>query len=264
MAEQRQIFEGALAAAPKDYKLSPSIELILKAVTAEFVDAGAAGDWLPCVELVSDSGHTIARAVDQGVKVTAGSDAEVSWFPGVKHATGGSSTTGVLPQACECDGPQGGSVVVGAGAQGRIDWSGFLATDTGTFGTNNGASVLSPITNTAGDSGLVLQREGAYLAVGVMQWDAAAAKVVSFVDVGGGEPMTQLGNFTNIAELQTVAGATTLYNMDVQLIYSSPSFGTGFLNHKYQNHDGVSHTITQAVLSVFYLGGPGTELNSVF
>src|SRR5207237_3357192 len=42
-------------------------------------------DWLRAGAIMSDSGQAMARAVAQAVKVTAGSDAEVSWSRGVKH-----------------------------------------------------------------------------------------------------------------------------------------------------------------------------------
>jgi hypothetical protein len=64
----------------------------LKAVYAEFTDNGAAVNWLPCVTILSDSGDIIGRAVDQGVMVTAGSDADVTWFPGVKAAAAAAAT----------------------------------------------------------------------------------------------------------------------------------------------------------------------------
>ena len=80
-----QIFRGAVSDVPGVYVLPDSVEFLLKAVNADFADNGAGADWLPCVTIVSDSGHIIARACDQAVKVTAGDDAEVSWFPHVKH-----------------------------------------------------------------------------------------------------------------------------------------------------------------------------------
>ena len=91
MPAQAQILNLAIEGVPDDYTLDPGVEFELVAVTAEFTDNGAGSDWLPCVELISDSGHTIARAADQGVKVTAGSDAEVSWFPWLTNA--GASVT---------------------------------------------------------------------------------------------------------------------------------------------------------------------------
>lgn len=81
-----QILRAPTTSVPSNYVLPDSAELRLKAVYAEFTDNGAGADWLPCVTLISDSGDVIGRAVDQGVKVTAGSDADVTWFPGVKGA----------------------------------------------------------------------------------------------------------------------------------------------------------------------------------
>lgn len=77
------------------YVLPGTVELILKAVSAAFADNGAAGDWLPAVTVYSDSGHVVARAVDTAVRVTAGDDADVSWFPGVKHFASGSVATDI-------------------------------------------------------------------------------------------------------------------------------------------------------------------------
>src|SRR5438105_11316462 len=91
MPRDVQIVRSAAESAPKDYTIPKDAEVILRAVKATFTDNGAGTDWLPCVTLISDSGHKIAQALDPNVKVTAGDDAEVSWFPGVKpgRAAGG-------------------------------------------------------------------------------------------------------------------------------------------------------------------------------
>src|SRR5689334_15295890 len=96
MPGQRQIFRGATVDAPNNYDVDANVELTLKAVNANFTDNGATGDWLPAVVLISDSGHVIARALLPDVKVTAGDDAEVSWFPGVK--SGGAGFTSAISQ----------------------------------------------------------------------------------------------------------------------------------------------------------------------
>ena len=93
MPRDTQILRSAPEAAPKDYPIDQHVELILRQVHAHFTDNGAASDWLPCVDLISDSGHRIARCADPNVKVTAGDDADASWFPDVKPA-GGSIGTG--------------------------------------------------------------------------------------------------------------------------------------------------------------------------
>src|SRR5438309_1208219 len=94
MPRDTQILRSAVAAAPKDYTIDKNVELTLRSVHAQFKDNGAASDWLPCVDLISDSGHTIARCSDPAVKVTAGDDAEVSWFPGVKPAAAATASGG--------------------------------------------------------------------------------------------------------------------------------------------------------------------------
>lgn len=86
-----QILRADSGAVPIDYKLPDAAELRLRAVYAEFAGSGSAGSWLPCVTILSDSGDVIARAVDQDVAVAAGADADVTFFPGVKHAGAGAS-----------------------------------------------------------------------------------------------------------------------------------------------------------------------------
>src|SRR5438034_1127140 len=80
-----QIFSGKKVAAPSTYELPGSAEFILKCVRALFDGSGAAGTYLPTVELLSDSGQVIAKAADQNVSVAAGADADVSWFPRVRR-----------------------------------------------------------------------------------------------------------------------------------------------------------------------------------
>lgn len=90
-----QIVNAQSVAAPSDYVLPSSVELQLKAVNADMDGSGSAGEWLPAVEIVSDAGQVIARAVDPGSPVAAGGAAEVSWFPGVKHGGGASVATAI-------------------------------------------------------------------------------------------------------------------------------------------------------------------------
>src|SRR6185437_17037941 len=80
--------------APLDYVVPQSAVVRVKSVHALFTDNGAGGDWLPAVQLISDSGHTIAIASDQGAKVTAGGDAHGSFFPGAAKGAASSTPTG--------------------------------------------------------------------------------------------------------------------------------------------------------------------------
>lgn len=92
MPQDTQIFVGDNQDGSSDYTIPGNAEIRVKAVNANFVDNGAGVDWCPAVVMFSDSGSVISRALLPDVKVTAGDDAEVSWFPGVKP--GGAASTG--------------------------------------------------------------------------------------------------------------------------------------------------------------------------
>ena len=126
-----QIFSGSVEDAPKTYRLPSGVEFILKAVNADYADNGAASDWLPCVTIVSDSGHVIARAVDQAVKVTAGSDAEVSWFRGVKHFAA-AAPSGGAPDTVRLFGVNLPIPVTAGGFSGEAPWDNTTKVVTGT------------------------------------------------------------------------------------------------------------------------------------
>ena len=77
-----------------DYVVPPSALVRLKSVRAEFRDNGASGNWLPVVTLISDSAHAIADAIDHSAQVTAGGDANASFFPGGRSGVVASSGGG--------------------------------------------------------------------------------------------------------------------------------------------------------------------------
>ena len=91
-----QILRAPTSAVPSNYVLPDAAELLLKAVYAEFDGSGAGSAFLPCVTILSDSGDVILRAVDQAVSVAAGASADVSWFPGLKHAAS-AAAAGTFP-----------------------------------------------------------------------------------------------------------------------------------------------------------------------
>jgi hypothetical protein len=74
--------------APLSYVVPGATAIRIKQIHVKYVDNSAGADWLPAVRIISDSKHRMGTAADQAVKVTAGSDADVSFFPGVKHAAG--------------------------------------------------------------------------------------------------------------------------------------------------------------------------------
>ena len=64
---------------PMDYDVPPAQEIVPKCVTATIDGTGAAGAFLPTLELLSPAGQVIFRSPTSTV-VVAGASADVSWF----------------------------------------------------------------------------------------------------------------------------------------------------------------------------------------
>lgn len=110
MADDVQIADTSSGDAPHDYTVPSSADFILKAAYGVFDGTSASGNFLPALEIVSDSGHTVARSV--GTAVTAGASAEVSWFPFAPPASsGGGGGTSIALEITEGD-----SATVAAGS----------------------------------------------------------------------------------------------------------------------------------------------------
>lgn len=82
-----QITRDGPVAVPMNYTLPATQEIQVRAVNVDFDGSAAGGDWIPALVIVGQSGRVIARAADPANVVTAGDDAEVSWFPGVKNSS---------------------------------------------------------------------------------------------------------------------------------------------------------------------------------
>jgi hypothetical protein len=91
-----QIYTPGPNDAPLKYTVPGTQRMIPRAFQALFDGSGASGDFVPAVVIRSQAGHVIARAILDST-ITAGDGAEVSWFPGVKHA--GTTTATTTPVA---------------------------------------------------------------------------------------------------------------------------------------------------------------------
>ena len=120
MPTDAQILAAGTAAAPLTYTVPNAAEFELLAVNANYDGSGAAGDFIPAVVIESDGGVVIARAADPSVVVTAGNDAEVSWFPGVKNA--GARPTGLNPTT---ELWASGNTTLVSGAVTALNWTSF-------------------------------------------------------------------------------------------------------------------------------------------
>jgi hypothetical protein len=74
------ILDPAVHAAPKAYLIKGSQELVLKSVTASYDGSGAAGSFVPAVQVVDPSGF-VTGTFPLGATLAAGASADISWFP---------------------------------------------------------------------------------------------------------------------------------------------------------------------------------------
>lgn len=86
-----------VVAAPKDYSIPLAQQIQLLSVRAQFLDNGAGGAWLPALQILDNNGNVLVTAADKAVSVTAGSNADVSWFPGVKPQAASAVTSSGVP-----------------------------------------------------------------------------------------------------------------------------------------------------------------------
>lgn len=82
------------AAAPNDWVIPGSLELILKAARAVFDGTAAVGAFLPALEIISDSGSPVGTYVATSA-VAAGDAADVSFAPFLRPAATSSGGSGI-------------------------------------------------------------------------------------------------------------------------------------------------------------------------
>jgi hypothetical protein len=82
------ILDQAVHAAPKQYKVTGSQDIVIRSVTASFDGTGAASSFVPVVQIIDPSGF-VAGTYPLGSTLTAGASADVSWFPSVGGTTSG-------------------------------------------------------------------------------------------------------------------------------------------------------------------------------
>lgn len=72
-------------AAPMSYQVPAGAAIVPLCVTASFDGSGAAGSYVPCLEILTPDGKVLSRAVLQET-IAAAEGADVTWFPGVAIA----------------------------------------------------------------------------------------------------------------------------------------------------------------------------------
>lgn len=81
------IVSRATVAAPKDYVIPNSQEIAPKAIRAVIDGTGAAGTFIPALQLIAPGGDVMWTALDRNLQLGVGTVASVSWFPRVVGQT---------------------------------------------------------------------------------------------------------------------------------------------------------------------------------
>lgn len=155
------IVNRAMVTAPKDYTLPQSQEIILKCVRATIDGSGAAGSFLPALQLVSNNGDVMWTAINASQTVTAGGSVNVTWFPGVSTATTSTAGSSLMAARVNIVGNQS----IAQGDPGAIVTWGEAPIDNGTptsFWTAGHPTRLTAPVN------------GIYLSMPTLQWDVPA------------------------------------------------------------------------------------------
>lgn len=131
------IVNRQIAAAPKDYTLPQSQEIILNAVHADIDGSAAGSGFLPALQLISNAGDVMWTAIDTNVTVAAGGSASVTWFPGVK--TSAQATSGGSQGSMIAGTNIGTNQLFNNGSTTALSWDDIKVDSSGTFGNGGGS-----------------------------------------------------------------------------------------------------------------------------
>lgn len=96
------IENSTVTAAPKDYTLPGTQELLVKAVRATLDGTAAGGSFIPVLELLAPNGTVMWRGFP-ATTLAAGGSADVSWFPGVTSTEVAGTIAGVTQEQIYLD-----------------------------------------------------------------------------------------------------------------------------------------------------------------
>jgi hypothetical protein len=245
-----QIYAPGPNPAPLKYNVPGSQQMIPRACQALFNGSGASGDYVPALIFRSQAGHVISRAI-LGSTVTAGDDAEVSWFPRV--GGGGSSLVTINEQAAMWILSTDTPYTVDPGATWLVQFA---------HGAWFGDAITADIAN--GEFHL-LKRWQFFLSASVLWEDTDFPRSIwistPFGHGGGTLPQptdfhdrTPAGTFT----VSDPTGLGPLWCRDTMLIQPDAFFGGDlFVDLNVQNGDVVARNIEQAFFACYAVNFSG-------
>lgn len=245
--------------APAGWTLPANLQLLLKQAYASFDGTGAAGSFQPCLEIVSDSGHTVGAYTAS--TVAAGASADVTFFPRVAGSgTSGGGATGAVAYLT------GSTSSIPSGGSARVGFTSFFTTDSTVFGTATTAVASPPFHNTLGDTYLHGTALGFYLAFALTSWTSPANVEMNLSLDGSQWDLNLLGAVDQITEVFPATAPTfgSVGTSSFRMFYCDPGDTPLATSLICSNADTGAHTVTGATLAVYYLGTPTATLGSIF
>lgn len=169
-----QILAPGVEAAPLDYAVPPTSEILLRAAGATFDGTGAAGAFLPAIVITPPSGVPLPPFITD-TAVAAGSSAEVVFAPFLRHAPT-SSASGLATAYARAV----GTFTLGVG----IGFTSFDSNDLAVFSTSTFAAP-AVASNAAADNNLLCLGAGVYLVHLTANINMTAGKYRSVSLAGG-------------------------------------------------------------------------------
>lgn len=246
MAGDVQLTALQQSAAPLDYVVPGSALIRVKSIRGEFTDNGAGADWLPAVQLISDSGHIIATASDQGSKVTAGGAADASFFPGAAKAAAASTSGSAISYARGYSNHSAGDPNI------SVLNNTHKAAPFAHVSTSN-AAIMNWTTTTTTDDTLQLLGFGIYTVMASSQSDLGGGIIVPLIyDLNGTEvPQMSWDNLNSPA----IGDPSGLPGDMAMAIVSTLNQGVN-LQLQLQNASGGNRNCTLAAMGVIFHGTP--------
>jgi hypothetical protein len=238
MADSAILAAGG-ADAPLSYLVPGSAVITIKQIHVKYVDSGAGGDWLPAVRIVNDAGHTMGTAADQGVKVTAGSDADASFFPGVKHAAAAASAAGAEWFFAS---RQSNFTVATNNPQRRIPWTHHVTSDATVFSVTSGLGTDDTV------HGL---KAGIYLAYGQLAWASPQTyphSCLIITDFFGVSSLASTDVSDSTVDTTPVGNPYNVHDSMLAITQSVP----GEISFTAKNWDVANHVVTSAFYAIAY------------
>lgn len=230
--------------APLSYVVPGTAAIRIKQIHVAYVDNGASGNWLPAVRIVSDSSHTMGLAADQGVVITGGNDASVTFFPGVKHATAGAAATGAA---------WGRATIGNFDAHPNVPALSSIFLPFAHFETSD-SSVIDITTLSNPNDAFLLKAQGMYYMSGAVTWVAFSAPRYAIWDTGAIQVDTHGVTGDDSADASTRFTLGSWWDHDTAMVVPSSPPITASL--RVFNGDAIDHPVTLAWAAVYYWPNP--------